>query len=238
MDFNLQRQEISEELLLFCVQKIKQNKIKIPAASEEVIKGLPAILQAIKKDGLPTHLLIKKLKGNLGSGVFLHHKAEPILKGEPIAPYAGEVYICPQHMENDSNYVFGLIPDLQLNKVEQCRWDPDRCYHPRRLYSVDLDAEKKGNFTRFINHSEEPNITAQFVRIPKNSEGLEASPFELIYVAKRKISPGEQLLVCYEGNERSYWGALKIKPVHMTPKTFCLNKHGDVVEEKCKEFDE
>ncbi len=230
MKFNLKRQKINKDLFIFCFNKMRQNKIDVPRASGEIVRQLPAILRAIAENGLPNYLVVKKLRGKLGYGVFLHPKAKPIHRGEPIAPYSGEVMLCPQNMGNESDYAFALISDLHLTKEEQRKWDPERPYHPRRLYSVDLDAQKRGNFTRFINHSEKPNIEAQFVRIPKNSVGLAACPFELIYVAKKKILPGEQLLVCYEGEDKSYWGALKIKPFPMTPKTFFLKECGKVVK--------
>lgn len=232
MKFRLQRQEINKDLLTFCFNRIKQDKIEIPRASQQIVKGMPSILEEIRKKGLPSYLSIKKLKGKLGYGIFLHPGAKPILKGEPIAPYSGKVILCPQNMENDSDYIFSLISDLRLTKEEQRKWDPTRRYHPRRLYSVDLDAEKKGNFTRFINHSKRPNIEAQFIEISPNSAGLPPVPFELIYVAKKTIHPGEQLLVCYEGDDRSYWGALNIKPFPMTPKTFQLNDSSEIVTQK------
>jgi Proteins containing SET domain len=229
MKFRLQRQEVEKSLSDFCLNKIKQNEINVPRANKKILKGMPAILKEIQKNGLPNYLLIKKLKGKLGYGVFLHPEAKAILKGTLIAPYSGEVILCPQNGESNSDYIFALISDLLLTKEEQLKWDPTRRYHPRRLYSVDLDAHKKGNFTRFINHSETPNIEAQFVKIPSNSEGLSPAPFELIYVAKKTIYPGEQLLVCYEGEDKSYWGALKIKPFPMTPKTFLLNSSCKIV---------
>ncbi len=230
MEFKLQRQEIDKELLVFCCNRIKQDKIDISRADRRVVTRLPAILKEIQKKGLPNYLLIKKLKGKLGYGVFLHPEAKPIFKGEPIAPYSGEVTLFPQSMESDSAYIFSLISDLRLTKEEQRKWDPTRRYHPRRLYSVDLDAQKKGNFTRFINHSEKPNIEAQFIRIQRNSAGLTPAPFELIYVAKKTISPGEQLLISYEVGEKSYWGSLGIKPFPMTPKTFMLNDSCEIIE--------
>ena len=230
MEFKLQRQEIDKELLVFCCNRIKQDKIDISRASKLVVARMPAILKEIQKRGLPNYLLVKKLKGKLGYGVFLHPEAKPILKGEPIAPYSGIVTLLPQNTESDSAYIFGLLADLRLTKEEQRKWDPARRYHPRRLYSVDLDAEKKGNFTRFINHSETPNIEAQFVRIPKNSAGLALAPFELIYVAKKTIRPGEQLLISYEVDEKNYWGSLGIKPFPMNPKTFMLNDSCEIRE--------
>jgi hypothetical protein len=229
MKFKMQRQEIAGDLVSFSSNLIKKNKIDVPRASKKIVNGMPAILKEIKKKGLPNYLVIKKLKKKLGYGVFLHPDAKPILKGSPIAPYSGKVSLCPQNMGGDSDYIFSLIPDLRLTKEEQRRWDPTRRYHPRRLYSLELDAYKKGNFTRFINHSEEPNVEAHLVRIPSNSVGLEPVPFELVYVAKKTIYPGEQLLVCYEGEDKSYWGVLKIKPFPITPRTFFLNKSCKIV---------
>jgi len=228
MGFRLQRQRVAKDLSILCLNRIKKDKIEVPRASREVVRRMPAILREIRKNGLPTYLLKKKLKGKLGYGIFLHPKAEPILRGTPIAPYSGKVILCHQNMEkNDSDYAFALITGLRLTKEEQRKWDPSCRYHPRRLYSIDLDARKNGNFTRFINHSEKPNIEAQFVRIPPNSAGLSPVPFELIYVASKTIRPGEQLLICYEAEKKSYWGSLK--PFPMTPKTFILNQSCEIV---------
>jgi hypothetical protein len=91
---------------------------------------------------------------------------------------------------------------------------------------LDLDAHKVGNFTRFINHSAKPNVEAHFLRIPKNSLGIAPSLFEIVYIASKTIRPGEQLLVCYEGDDNSYWGALRIKPFAMTPRTFLIKPEG------------
>ena len=199
-------------------------------ASRKILKELAPILEDIQTRGLPKYLVLKKLRGKLGFGVFLHPEAKPILKNEPIAPYAGAVTISPQNQGGDSDYAFALITDMKLTRKEQHDWDPTRKYHPRRLYSIDLDAQETGNFTRFINHSEKPNIEAQLVRIPANSLSLEPAPFEIFYMAKKTIRPGEQLLVCYDGKDNSYWGALNIKPFPMTPKTFKLNSSLQVIE--------
>ncbi len=232
MKFRLQRQEIDKQLFSFCLKKIKENKVDVSRASKKVVSEMPAILKEIQKTGLPNYLVIKKLKKKLGYGVFLHPKAQPLLKGSLIAPYSGKIILGPQNSGSDSDYAFALISDLRLTREEQSRWDPTRPYHPRRLYSVDLDAQKKGNFTRFINHSEKPNIEARFVRIPSNAVGLSPAPFELIYIAKKMIRPGEQLLVCYEGEDKSYWGAINIKPFPMTPKTFFLDHSCNTIYQK------
>lgn len=223
MKYVLPRQEINQSLIDLCLKKIKQNRIYIPRATKETLKELAEVLEEIRKNGLPRHLVVKNLKRNLGHGIFLHPKAAPLRKGALIAPYSGEVFISPQNSENSSNYLFSLLSDLRLTKKEQLLWDPKQRYHPQRLYAVDLNAHKKGNFTRFINHSDKPNVEAKMVQIPANSLGLLPAPLELFYFVKKTIQPGEQLLVSYEGESDSYWGALNIKPFAMTPQTFRLN---------------
>jgi hypothetical protein len=89
-----------------------------------------------------------------------------------------------------------------------------------------VDGFKKGNFTRFINHSEKPNVVAYTLAVPANPYGLVPVPIEVIYFAKKTIYPGEQLLVSYEEGEKCYWGAQAAKPFPMTPKTFRLSEKG------------
>ncbi len=226
MKFKLARLKISKELNVFSSQMIKKHKVDVLRATKNNLTEIAAISQEIQENGLPKHLVLKKLKGGIGHGIFLHPEAKPILKGEMIAPYSGEVFLSPQNQEDDSDYMFSLIADLLLTKKEQTHFDPENRYHPRRLYSLDLDARKQGNFTRFINHSEKPNIEAKLLRFPSDSLG---ATFEIVYFAKKNIRPGEQLLVCYDGDDDSYWGALNIKPFLMTPKTFQLNSSLKIV---------
>ncbi|HSX37950.1 MAG TPA: SET domain-containing protein [Chlamydiales bacterium] len=223
--FRLFQQEMTRRLNELGIKKLKENKIRIPQASKKTLKELAIVSKEIQKDGVPKSLVLKKITPNphLGYGIFLHPEAKPILKGEAIAPYSGTVFLCPKNAESDSDYTFSLISEFYLTKKEQLDWDSGRRYHPRRLYSIDLDAEKKGNFTRFINHSERPNVEARMLKIPENSLQLAPSPFEIIYFAKKIIHPGQQLLVCYEPDDKGYWGTSTIKPFPMTPGTFQLN---------------
>jgi hypothetical protein len=177
----------------------------------------------IETRGLPAHLVCKKLPHHLGSGIFLHPQSQPLLRGQVVAFYAGEVMILPQNLEDNGGYAFSLVESMHLTKKEQLDLDPRVTYHPRRLYSAKLDAFKKGNFTRFINHSDKPNIEAQMLSVPKNSSGLVSAPCEIIYFVKKRIYPGEQLLVCYEAGGKTYWKPSKIKPFCMTPATFQLD---------------
>jgi SET domain-containing protein len=52
-----------------------------------------------------------------------------------------------------------------------------------------IDAREKGNFTRFINHSYEPNLTAKWI--------ISGGVAHIILFANRLIYPGEQLTYDY-----------------------------------------
>ncbi len=223
MRFKLPRQLMTQEAYAVISREVRKQKIKLLCANKKHLKQLYALSCSIVKEGIGKGLVRKKLQGGLGQGIFLHPRAKPILKGQIIASYAGRISFAPQNQPGDSSYAFEPLSKMILTKEEQAHFDPSRRYHPRRLYSMYVDALKEGNFTRFINHSEQPNLVAELFRIPPNCYGLDPSPIEVIYLAKKTIHPGEQLLVCYEGEDKSYWGSLKIKPVPITPKTFQLD---------------
>ncbi len=226
MKYKLPRQIYVQDVSKIVAREIKEQEIDLAPLPRKNLKELVAVSEVILEKGLPEKFILKKLEGHehLGYGLFLRPDAEPILKGELIAPYSGELSISPQNDPDDSAYAFAPLSDILLKKAEQATFDKKKKFHPKRLYALNLDAEKKGNFTRYINHSSKPNIEAEIFKVPKNSFGLEPSPLEVFYRAKKKILPGEQLLVCYEDEEESYWKPFKIKPLHMTPKTFTLDK--------------
>jgi hypothetical protein len=224
MKYKLPRQVFTPEIAKVISREMKTQKFKLSSADKKDLEEIKAILAIIEKEGIPEHLVCKKLTNNLGHGIFLHPKAKPLEKGEIIAPYAGDLSLVPQNGEDEGSYAFEPINDLHLSKEEQAFFDPKKKFHPGRLYSLKLDALKKGNFTRFINHSEKPNVVACMMAISKNSMGLAPAPIEIIYMAKKKINPGEQLLVSYEDGEKSYWSVSKIKPFPMTPKTFKIDE--------------
>lgn len=224
MKFKLPRQILNKEVSSVISKEVRRQRIGFLRANKNHLKQIAEVSQAIVKHGLPKHFIRKKLPGKLGYGIFLHPKAQPILKGQIIAPYAGEISFVPQNEPEDSLYAFEPICDVLFTREEQAFFDGKRRFHPRRFYSMHVDASKKGNFTRFINHSVKPNIVAEFFKISSNAFGLTPSPIEVIYLAKKTIRPGEQLLVDYDGDENnSYWSALEIEPVPITPKTFQLD---------------
>ena len=223
--FNLQRQIVNKNIIDLISKEVRKQRALVTKASNTYLKGIAASLQQIKSDGIPSHLVRKKLGNNLGYGIFLKLDSKPISKGEVIAPYSGVVSLVPSKDPNDTGYMFELLSNIHLNKEEQFLIHPVRPYRPKRLYSLQLDAQKKGNFTRFINHSEKPNLVAYLLSTPlKNLYRLEPMPIEVVYIAQKAIQPGEQLLISYEHDgASSYWGPSKIKPFPMTPQTFTLS---------------
>lgn len=224
MEYKQPRPIFTPEIYKIVMREIKKQKISIARLTKKHLKDFSVLVKAIKLKGLPDNLVCMKLPHKLGYGIFLHPKAKPIIKGALIGSYAGELSITQQNILDTSSYAFALIDDILLSKEEQKLFDKKANFHPKRKYSLNIDAERSGNFTRFINHSDKPNIESDVFRIPKNTYGLTTAPIEVLYTAKKTIHPGEQLLISYEGEEDSYWGVMKIKPLAITPKTFKLSK--------------
>ena len=173
MRYNLPRQILSPEVRKIIIREMRKQKITVPKATKKDLKEIFQVTQEILKTGLPKYLVCKKLPHHLGRGIFLNPDAKPILKGEVIAPYSGEISLTPQNQFEDGSYAFTPVEDILLTKEEQHFFDPKRRFHPRRLYLLLVDAYKKGNFTRFINHSEKPNVIAHECAIPPNTYGLD-----------------------------------------------------------------
>jgi hypothetical protein len=220
MRFRLARQVNSDELNRFLLKEIRRQSPFTSKLTRGNLVELKRVCGEIEGVGLPARFVRKKLPKKLGSGIFLHPKAKPILRGQVIVPYSGKVVLEPQNEPDDSCYAFAPLTNLRLNRDEQKMFHPEGSFRPKRLYLISVDAWKKGNFSRFINHSSEPNVVAHLVKVPKNRLGLSTGPLEVIYFAKKTIRPGEQLLVSYEDGDESYWGPMGIKPFPMGPKTF------------------
>jgi SET domain-containing protein len=220
MRFKSPRQILSGEVIKIISREMRKQRLKLSCTTRKEIIQIAQVVKEIEQQGLPKQFICKKLSKDLGYGIFLRLDAQPIKKGQLIAPYAGEISFVPQHEDNEGSYAFTPVERIHLNKVEQALFDAKHRYSPRRLYFLKVDARRSGNFTRFINHSEKPNIVAYTLSIPPNAYGVEPSPVEIVYFAKKLIRPGEQLLVSYEDGEKSYW--LDGKPHPMTPSTFQL----------------
>lgn len=224
MKYKTPFQYIDPFVCAIILRESSRQNLSFPKATKQQLMELAQLARLIEKDGLPHHLVCKKLPNQLGHGIFLHPNAKPLLKGQIIGIYTGETQIIPQYALDEALYAFEPLSDLHLTKEEQHRFSPKKRYHPRRLYAFQVDAEKKGNFTRFINHSEKPNVIAELMQIPKNSYNIPSSPLTIAYCVHKTIKPGEQLLINYDGDDHSYWNSLGITPFPLFPKTFRLGE--------------
>jgi hypothetical protein len=220
--YSLPRPVFSSEIEKIALREVKKQTLALLKPSKQMLLELEAICRAISTRKMPPHLLCKKLPDPFGHGIFLSPQAKPLRKGHVIGTYSGKLSLAAQNRPDTSAYAFGLLFGILLSKKEQHRFDPHHPFHPKRLYCLSVDAAKTGNFTRYINHSESPNVVAELCRIPSNSHGLFPAPIEVIYFAKKTIHPGEQLLVSYEGEDKSYWNTLDVKPLPLTPTTYTL----------------
>jgi hypothetical protein len=232
MKYKLPRPVYNEEVIALLHREMKKQKYAPPKVSLKALKQLVGILEIIKKQGLPDHLVLKKLPEPMGWGIFLHPKAKAIPRGDAIAIYSGDVVISPQNIADESAYAFAPIEDMTLTKLEQPLFDKKHTHHARRLYSFNIDAAKDGNFTRFINHSEKPNVEARLLEIPVNKLGLHPAPIEVVYFAKKNILPSQQLLVSYEDGEACYWSVLGIKPEPILPGSFTIDESLKLIDHR------
>lgn len=115
---------------------------------------------------------VKYISKKVGFGLFATSK---VIKGSFVGSYTGVVKVHdPYSSFNDYLYAY---PTFSTSSP---------------LYSI--DAEKHGNYTRFINHSFDPNLSKHFV--------YHAGLCHVIFVALREIDPSEQLFYDYG---KSYW---------------------------------
>lgn len=229
MKFKLARAPITEDLELILKRELRRQKETLDRLTVKQMKELHEICSAIEKKGLPSFLVCAPLPHGLGSGIFLHPEAEALVKGQIIGAYAGAVSLVPPSGDGGL-YAFTPLEKIELTEEEQAIYHKRARFDKTRPYIYKVDAFRKGNFTRFVNHSEKPNLLAHLYRIPKNSLGLKPSPIEVIYSVKKKIRPGEQLLVSYEGEKNCYWDPSEAKPFPILPNTFVLDKSLKVVQ--------
>jgi hypothetical protein len=235
MKFKLPRPKFTPLLIKVIERELKKQKDILVKVTPKALEQLAQMVGIIKRRGLPPYLVHKKLPDPMGWGIFLHPKAKPLLRGQLISSYAGKVGLSPQNMPDESAYAFEPIDKITLKKEEQAELDPKRIFSSQRQYALGIDALKEGNFTRFINHSEKPNIEARILAIPKNKLGLDPSPIEVLYFVKKKVLPGQQLLTSYEEGEAGcYWKVLNIKPEPVFPSTFTLDAQLKLIDHRKK----
>ena len=116
--------------------------------------------------GVHPDFSIRYIDPVLGYGVFAE---EEIPKGGYIGEYTGMIRKRRRGSDKKNDYCFEYTIG-------------DWVYNP-----FIIDAKEEGNMTRYMNHSEEPNVESLSVFV----QGL----MHIIFVAEKPIAPGDQL--CY-----------------------------------------
>lgn len=114
-----------------------------------------------------SHICLKYIHPLIGHGVFAQ---QDISAYSLVGEYTGTVRKRQSRRDRDNSYIFSYV---NCGK------------HTPYI----IDAEKNGNFTRFINHSEKPNLYSKWI--------MKDSICHIVLIANQPISKGSQLTYDY-----------------------------------------
>lgn len=190
VDYLPQNKIIDNRILKHDIHKDKEYIIN-PGLNDKLTKKYgPYIEKNYEAD-----MYVKWVNKKVEYGAFAQ---QDIKKGDMVTEYTGIVQ-----------------EDVPFDEDNLYLWDyPTIFYHTlpnrkrRKKINFCINAEKAGNFARFINHSlrKYQNVAIQIVAY--------GNFWHVLYIAKRDISKGEQLLTYY-GLE--YWKDRKIVPEVIVP---------------------
>lgn len=143
--------------------------------------------QVVKEYQAPIYL--KYINDTVGFGVFAD---KPIKECDTISEYTG--YLC---VEDDSNEQVECM-DYAI--------DVGNFYDSQRGTALYVNAEKAGNFTRFINHSYLPNVCS--LSVYNEIDRL----WHVMMLASKDIDQDTQLLTNYG---TGYWDVREIVPIDL-----------------------
>lgn len=154
-------EKIFEKVKKRCIQKLRWKKYA------RINRWTTLLFEKDLREKKQAPIVIKKVNPLVGLGVFAK---ETILELAFVGEYTGIVRRRHKKRDEANDYVFGYV------------------IGPHDTPWV-IDAEVRGNFTRFINHSYEPNLTSKWII----SDGIA----HIILFANRLIQAGEQLTYDY-----------------------------------------
>ncbi|MBS0635382.1 MAG: SET domain-containing protein-lysine N-methyltransferase [Verrucomicrobia bacterium] len=196
------------------LKKHWQNLPAYPTLSPPVLKRL---LADVSSHGIPPEFVLK-YNSMVGWGLFVAPGQE-IEPNKIIGIYSGRVLLVnprtpreTARIQADESYNFLIDADpIRLTKDEfrdlsyegSVKLDPG--YSPSKGLELIVDASESGNFTRFVNHSENPNLQT-CCRCAKFPEGWQVV---VVLIAKRRIFENEPLSFDYGSG---YWKGKGISP--------------------------
>jgi hypothetical protein len=107
---------------------------------------------------------------NRGIGVFTQ-PGKTIEKDQPLGIYIGELKEADERPANTYAYTANMWKELDIKAL------------------IRIDSEKKGNFTRFINHACEPNVAADVVQV--------GGKVVVLFKATKRIRENTELTINY-----------------------------------------
>ena len=144
--------------------------------SKEKFRKMNRWILALHKKAILTpsydHIYIRHINSSLGYGVFSNHEISALTY---IGEYTGVVKRKKPRATRFNDYVFGYMTG------------------PKDAPFI-IDAKDKGSFTRFINHSDDPNLSSRWV--------VAGGVTRIIVFANQLISEGQQLTYDYG---KYYW---------------------------------
>lgn len=171
-------EQVKELVLKRCQKLVSQNRIGVNA------KWLGTLYEKFIASAFMPSICIKWIDEKIGYGVFAQ---EPIIPWQYIGEYAGTLRLRRLLFPDINDYCF-MYPELGL-------------FYKR----LTIDGKDQGNFTRFINHSDTPNIES----ISVFCEGY----YRIIFRSIKHIPIGTELTYDYGD---VYWlnRRNKIEPIN------------------------
>lgn len=133
----------------------------------------------------------------VGYGVFA---TENIAKGQFIGEYTGHVH----QIKTKSIAIAGNANDTNLMREVRVKNVALFTYAFHYLDMLSVDAKVAGNFTRFVNHSYNPNLDIEII-MHKNTR-------HVVFIANQPIKKGQQLFIDYG---IGYWMGRGIEPTEL-----------------------
>ncbi len=206
-------------------QILEKNWDKIPAYEVISAKVLKRLIQEVSSNEIPPDYLLK-YHPMIGWGVFVA-PGKTVRAHKIVGIYTGNLLLvnprkpkCAPKLELDDSYNFLIETDLiyltdeeyaDLSNEGSAR--VDQGYKLSKGLEFIIDASTSGNFTRFVNHSSNPNIEA-CARIAKFDDGWQVI---IVFIAKKTIFENEPLSIDYGPG---YWKSKGITPAEILSTEF------------------
>lgn len=156
----------------------------------------------METSGIPEKLALLKINEELGCGVFAKQNIEP---KEFIGIYSGLFELIQENNDQNNEYAYDVTEGILKQFLSSLNLDDDGS----GVYFLRTNALKAGNFTKYINHSNSPNVDTKLRKIDNH--------IQILLFALKPIQQGCQLFLDY-GEE--YWKKMGIKPKELNDSTY------------------